>query len=86
MSSSARGVRGGSSVGNVATTVTKVEENNSLYRLALKASGISVVDDPLDQELETLSPELRDLLSPVACIPYSWAEKVSLLLLSRLNI
>jgi hypothetical protein len=73
-------------VGNVATTVTKVEKNNSIYRLALKASGISVVDDPLDQEPETVSPELRGLLSPVACIPNSWAENVSFLLLSRLNI
>ena len=53
------------------TSHAKVDKNSPSYRIALQCAGVFVIDDPFDQLPETLHPALKDLFTPVACIPRS---------------
>ena len=71
---SPRRLSGGRS--RAAETEPKIDKNPSAYRLGLQCAGIFVVDDPLDQPLESIHPRLKDLFLPVPCIPQSLADRV----------
>jgi hypothetical protein len=57
-------------------TEPKMDINSSAYRIGLQCAGIFVVDDPLDEPLESIHSSLKELFSPVPCIPRSLADRV----------
>ena len=57
-------------------TEPKIDKNSSAYRIGLQCAGIFVVDDPIDQPLESIHSSLKELFIPVPCIPRSLADRV----------